>query len=139
LIENGIGSYSQAELDTAYSSRDDEWDKRASVDRQFRLVIDYLRQIPVEFLNGSGRRLRNQADFYSLFGALVELLESESLPSVSDLQNRLGQFFTLVSDDKQRSSNSDAASYYEAARSASSDVGPRRVRVAIVRRILAGE
>lgn len=138
LVEEGINSYSQADLDRAYSERDDEWDEETRVDAEFRQVVATLRDWQDDLLIGQAARYRNQADFYSLFAIILELHREGKLPDKSDVVNRLKEFMSTVLDEGQRSKDLDAAKYYEATRSASSDQAPRRERVAILRRLLLG-
>jgi hypothetical protein len=138
LVENGIASYSQAELDTAYSEREDEWAEEVRVDSEFRQVITTLRDWQSDLLVGQAARYKNQADFYSLFAIVLELQREGQLPDRLDAVNKLKEFMLIVLDEDMRSNSSDAAKYYEATRSASSDQAPRRERVAILRRVLLG-
>jgi hypothetical protein len=138
LVENGIKNYSQAELDKAYSERDDEWTEETRIDAEFRQVVTTLRDWQSDLLVGQATRYKNQADFYSLFAIILELQREGELPDRSDAVNRLKEFMSMVLDEDKRSSNSDAAKYYEATRSASSDPAPRRERVVILRQVLLG-
>lgn len=139
LIENGVESYSQAELDKAYSSRDVDWENKQATESEFREVVAYLSDISVDILNSHNRRLRNQTDFYSLFGAVLELKRDNDLPSIDVLESRLNEFLEEVVDDKKRAENTRAKDYFEAARSASNDVGPRKLRIATMRAVIAGK
>jgi len=138
FTERGVESYSQEELDAAYSARDSEWDQRQVVDREFRQVLAILGKLSSELLNGVGRRLRNQADFYSLYAATLELVRVDVLPALESFEYRLTRFLSVVADDTARETNSDAKRYYEAARSASNDIGQRQARIAIMRKVLLG-
>jgi hypothetical protein len=82
------------------------------------------------------RRLRNQADFYSLFGAVAKLQESGTLPPSPEAAKRLGPFLEIVGDDKRRGNDKAASRYYEAARSASNDLRQRIDRIATMQRVL---
>lgn len=137
-IEQGIDSYSQSDLDAAYSQRDEEWDAQAKVEEEFRAVLAYLADISPDSLNDNGRRLRNQTDFYSLFMAIIDLRRSGDLPSLAELEERVSRFFAVIQNDSDRVADDQATRYYEAARSASNDVGPRNVRVEIIRNVVAG-
>lgn len=83
-------------------------------------------------------RLRNQADFYSLFGAVHELQEKGAVPPANIACERLLDFLEKVGNQRIWSENPDAAAYYQAARSASNDPGPRRVRIDIMKEVLDG-
>lgn len=72
LAEEGVKSYSQNDLDAAFSDRDVDWVEKDRVERCFRATISLIGNIVSinrELLGNS--RLRNQADFYSLFGAIA--------------------------------------------------------------------
>lgn len=136
LVESGINSYSQAELDKAYSERDDEWAEEARVDAEFRQVVGTLRDWQDDLLVGQVVRYKNQADFYSLFAIILELQREGKLPDRSEAVGKLKDFMLTVLNEDERSSDSDAIRYYEATRSASSDQAPRRERVEILRRVI---
>jgi hypothetical protein len=84
-------------------------------------------------------RMRNQADFYSLFTAMAELLEENKITCESPLlPDRLGQFIPIVEDEAKRLTSKDALDYFAAARSNSNDTGPRIIRTGILSRVLLG-
>ena len=69
LEEDGPAGYSQDDLDKAFSDRDIDWDSEESVIDDFRTVVQQIKELtkvpsdpPI-----MKTRLRNQADFYSLF------------------------------------------------------------------------
>ena len=75
FLEQGPTSYSQLDLDVEFNKRDTQWEAAVEVVDKFRRVIEQI-----ALLTDSSRgtelarsRLRNQADFYSLFGAVYEL------------------------------------------------------------------
>jgi hypothetical protein len=137
LTERGIENYSQADLDTAYSDRDEEWDEALRVEREFRQVIEVLHEWAEEILAGEAKRLRNQADFFSLFSAVLQLLRSHELPEPEAAITRLEEFLAKVNTEALRQDNANALRYYDAARSASNDVAQRRDRVRILTGVLA--
>jgi hypothetical protein len=138
LLEEGPKGYSQADLDKAFSDRDDEWEARHIVEAQFRAVIAYLNEIAA--LPGSeeaiSSRLRNQADFYSLFGAIADLLKERKLPPPKTALKRLATFIKKVDNVELRELDPRLAEYYEAARSASNDKGPRETRIKTIKDVL---
>lgn len=139
LTEKGVESYSQNDLDTSYSDRDEEWEKGQSVEGEFREVINILRDWSEDILAGEARRLRNQADFYSLYGAILNHIRQGRPLLQYEAINRLNNFMTLVNDEAERQAYKVASSYYEAARSASNDAAQRRERIRILTSVLAGE
>lgn len=142
LLEEGPKGYSQDDLDKAFADRDMSWDARQEIDSLFREVIDILNKIvrnPVFGVEIQRSRYHNQADFYSLFGAIRSLLMVGRLPEDSDIAKRLITFVSIVGDEEQRLINKDAKRYYEAARAASNDAGPRKDRIEIIKSVILGE
>ena len=140
LLEEGPRSYSQATLDDAFTSRDVDWPDQQSIETQFRRVIETLKDILGQsphpgILETS--RLRNQADFYSLFGAIAKKQEANSIVGAVEVAKRLLKFVQDVEDEDSRGKNPTLREYYEAARSASSDRGPRETRIRIISDLLA--
>ncbi|MGA8431311.1 MAG: DUF262 domain-containing protein [Candidatus Sulfotelmatobacter sp.] len=143
LIEEGISGYSQDDLDKAFSDRDVEWDDAADTEQRFREVIDFVNQL-VQLPQQDPllrSRLRNQADFYSLFGAVNELIEAAD-PALHEskdtLASRLVSFLEIVDDEIRRIKDKDATRYLNAARSNSNDLGQRKQRVETITAVLKG-
>jgi hypothetical protein len=142
LIEEGPKGYSQDDLDKAFADRDMSWDSRQEIDSQFRETIDILDKTIRDSVYGTDlqrSRYHNQADFYSLFGAIASLYKEGRLPKPEKMAECLSAFVDIVGDEEQRLTNSDAKRYYEATRAASSDTGPRKDRIEIVRSIIQSE
>lgn len=135
LIEEGPKGYSATELDEAFSRRDDDWVAAEEVMARFNQHVHAIRSLLATAHGGYLRtcRLKNQADFYSLFGAVGGLVGDQPW---EDKAARLRGFIEAVSDDDQRAHNGEAAKYYDAARSASNDIGPRRTRIDIIKAVL---
>lgn len=139
-LEKGIGSYSQDEIDAAYSDRDEDWEESADIERRTRAALATLAKWSEPLVaDKNARRLRNQADFFSLFVAVDLLLEASELPTddiaVANLVRAMGR----VSSEAERQEFEDAKNYYEAARSASNDLSQRRIRVDFLRSAILGE
>ena len=66
-------------------------------------------------------RLKNQADFYSLVGAIDELLKKRRPLDHSVVRERLRHFLSVVEDKDSRANFGPAIGYYAATRSASND------------------
>ena len=143
LVENGPESFSQDDLDQAYSDRDSEWDDETMVRSLFTRIIHYLNDVFLSpFLAAAmpqARRLRNQADFYSLFGAALQLTSESRLPPAEDAAKRLARFVHKVQDEPTRLKEEEVRRYYEAARSASNDLRQRRTRVDILAMVIVSE
>jgi hypothetical protein len=139
LVEEGPKSYSQDAMDQAYSDRDQEWTEEASVTKLLERTLDAIqRMIDEERLGFSLRatRLANQADFYSFVGAVVKTLDELETNGVDTAARAAHEFFSKVATEEQRNRDAKLASYYEAARSASNDIGARRTRIDIMTQVL---
>lgn len=136
-LEEGVASYSQDELDVAYNDREQEWafesEARVRFSRAIREISDILKAGETRLIRS---RLKNQADFYSLFAAIDTLLEADELPDAEEAYGRLEAFVDQVESDTSRAHNGKAMEYFNAARSASNDVGPRNKRIDIIIEIL---
>jgi len=139
LLEEGVKGYSADDLDAAFSERDDDWEPRVAIEERFRNtvsdIVGILEGPDGEYLKAS--RLRNQADYYSLFGAVDELIRARALPEAAEGAARLRAFVEVVADDQRRPEDATAQKYYEAARSASNDPTPRRSRIEILTSVLS--
>lgn len=136
LLEQGPRGYSRDELDTAFSERDDEWAERGAVDKAFREVVGYLKDLLNARDTLRGSRLRNQIDFYSLFGAIAQLQKAGGLGAAETVASRLDEFARRVDSEQSSSADPDVSAYYEAARSAAADTGNRKKRVEIIAKLL---
>jgi hypothetical protein len=140
LLENGPQGYSQADLDKAFTNRDESWEHEARVTPLFKTAIGYIKSMldSPEGRDLGSTRLQNQADFYALLGAVAALFRADELRSPADAATSLQRFADAVSQDHARSQDEALAGYYEAARSASNDKGPREVRIAYLTQVLQG-
>lgn len=139
LTERGIDSYSQDDLDNAYNARDEEWEQAVQVEYEVRQVMAVLVQWADGILAGSSKRLRNQADFYSLFGAILLLLREDNLPEAAIAVARLNAAMERVNSEAERQQFEGAKRYFEAARSASNDIAQRRDRIDYLRNVITGD
>ncbi|MFE1508489.1 DUF262 domain-containing protein [Streptomyces sp. NPDC058726] len=143
LIENGPQAFSQDELDEAYSNRDSEWEAETTVRAKFTQTIEYLKQVFADpalvYFPAPVRRIKNQADFYSLFGASITLQANNRLPTAQEAARRLAQFLEKVSDEEKRAGSKNTTLYFDAARSASNDAKQRNTRIGIISEVLTGE
>lgn len=141
-FEEGVRGYSQDELDQAFSDRDVEWEERDDAASRFAKTLKCLAQVVIRPEAGplDKTRLRNQADFYSLFTAAAELCkESEAPCQDPEVSRRLAQFIYIVEDEEQRKQDKDALDYFAAARSNSNDTGPRKARTTTLLKIMRGQ
>lgn len=138
LIETGPKSYTQLELDKEFSDRDESWECKDSVEERFRNIISLIKFILDKNPILIKSRLRNQADFYSFVASINNLLEQKKMPAFEIAAERIEKFIDVVDNPEEREKIQEAKNYYEAARSASNDVGPRRTRTAIMEAVLSG-
>lgn len=141
LIEEGPRAYSQDQLDVAYSERNEGWAERERVSQEFTSALIYLAEVLREDQDGGlfRSRMKNQADFYSLMGGIIQLLRSQQLPAPKDAAERLKHFVALVDDPERRNTFAPADAYYAASRSASNDQGPRQTRINMIIGVLSGD
>ena len=140
LLEEGPKGYSQDTLDQAFTDRDADWEDRQHIETAFRRAIGTITEILAHPANEGvldTSRLRNQADFYSLFGAIAANQQADSLVDSAQAAQRLLQFIQDVEYETGRGTDPTLQEYYEAARSASNDRGPRETRIRIVSAILS--
>jgi hypothetical protein len=142
LVEEGPRGYSQIELDEAFATRDTAWNSRAVAEDLFRATIGHLAALihhPEQGVDLSTTRVRNQADFYSLFGGVADLCSEGNLPPLSLARQRIKDFIDIVDDAARREQDGDARDYYEAARSASNLKTQRETRISVIKRKLLGD
>lgn len=140
LAEEGPQGYSQEDLDKAFTDRDETWENRIEVENGFRATLLKIKEIVESSEQAKDlltTRLRNQADFYSLFGAVHALLVSGKICDPAEAATRLQHFTVVVEDAAQRAKDTELGTYFDAARSASNDKGPRETRVAYLEKMLA--
>ena len=138
LAESGPNTLSQDDLDDAYSTRDEKWDERSRAERRLRAAFSAVASILEEEPGLVSSRLRNQADFYSLIGAIVELRDAKALPQADEAARNLDAFLAVVGDERKRGKDTLATEYYEAARSASNDRRQRVTRINALREVITG-
>jgi hypothetical protein len=140
LLEEGPKGYSVLELDKAYSDRDESWEGQENYEERFRKATYELIGIINHPDGGTikSSRMRNQSDFYSLFGAVDSIRAAETMPSIPDAIYRLSRFLEVVEDEGKRSISVQAQRYYEAARSASNLITNRKLRIDTMKLVLLG-
>ncbi|MDY6900314.1 MAG: DUF262 domain-containing protein [Cyanobacteriota bacterium] len=149
FLEEGAKSYSIDYLDRAFSERDTEWQEKDEIEIEFRNTIEQIEKILdlSKEINLSKTRLKNQADFYSLFGAVAELNREEKLIINKKTGSIINDFFRLVEDKELQSHSKDkldnyhkkAVDYYNAVKFAFTDAGPRKTRIEIMKSLITGE
>lgn len=141
LLEEGPKGYSVEELDKAFSDRDQSWEGQEAYEERFRranhAIVTLLEEPDGGLIKSS--RLRNQSDFYSLFGAVEALQAVSQLPPTNDAVRRLVEFLAVVEDEERRNKSPQAQKYYEAARSASNLAANRKQRIDTMKLVLLGQ
>ncbi|WP_165233757.1 DUF262 domain-containing protein [Aquisphaera insulae] len=140
LLEEGPKGYSVIELDTAFTDRDEAWEGQEIYEERFRKVTYEIVKI-IDHPDGNpikSSRLRNQSDFYSLFGAIDDLQRENKMPSTPAAIQRLLAFLEVVDDEDRRTTSTQAKKYYEAARSASNLGFNRKHRIETMTAVLLG-
>lgn len=137
-IETEPKGYNTIELDEEFGKRDDVWDEKDEIEESFKETIKIISEItsndPENVLLRS--RLRNQADFYSLVGAIFSLNRESLLPNISDVQERLRRFVDYELNDE---SPKEIKDYFEYARVASNRTLARKEREKILKMIINNE
>jgi hypothetical protein len=139
LLEEGPKGYSQDGLDQAFTDRDASWDTRIEVENAFRDTTQAVKAIIESSETAKdliASRLKNQADYYALFGAVHGLKSTRQLPHPTEAAARLLKFTTDVENDEMRAKDAALNGYFDAARSASNDKGPREERINYIKNLL---
>lgn len=134
LIESGPKSYSQDALDKAFSERDEIWEQKVEVTEKFKNAITKIAKILDSESELVKSRLRNQTDFYSAVGAFAD--KKVQKVSLKNASKRILEFLQKVSEEGPDTTDELAAKYYESARSASNDQGPRTIRIEALKEII---
>lgn len=147
FLEEGAKTYSPDYLDTAFSERDNEWENKDDIESEFRRTVEAIKKIlELSSENLSKTRLKNQADFYSLFGAIAELNREEKLTIDKEMGTRINKFIETVEDKELQDKSKDelnnyqkkALAYYQAVKFAFTDANPRKTRIDIMKSLIEG-
>ncbi len=135
MIEEGPKGYSIEELDKAFSDRDSEWENKDIVIQKYKETINSIKMItgndPDNFLLRS--RFQNQADFFSVFGAVSELNNIGKSPDSISILDKIKSFTGILENEDQRSNNKTVEQYYEYVRTASNRTTARKERIRILK------
>lgn len=134
LIEEGPKGYSSDELDEAFSSRDAEWEAKQDVISRYKKIVASISSILKSDADNiiSKSRLRNQADFYSLFGAINDDIKSNTLLDVNVYREKLISFVSMLDNIGEHENNEDIQLYYQYARVASNRTTARKERIRVI-------
>ena len=148
FLEEGVRAYNPDYLDKAFSDRDTNWEQKEEIESEFRKTIDSISKIieSSPALDLPKTRLKNQADFYSFFGAIAELNREETLKINLDIGQRIKDFITLVSSETlaEQSENppneyqKNVLDYYNAAKYSFTEAGARKNRISIMKSVIEG-
>ena len=145
FLEEGVRAYSQDYLDNSFLKRDEEWEQQKTIENEFRKTIESIKQIlnlsSSQTFNLYQTRLKNQADFYSFFGAISELQRENKLEINHEIAQKIYQFIKTVEDEEERkqSNNSKIQEYYNAVKSSYTDAGTRKTRIDIIKSVISGK
>ena len=143
FLEQGERSTSQAELDSAFAEREEEWPNQQETVHEYNEVVDYISRTssPPDGNDVASSRLKNQADFYSLFAAVAELHRAGTLPESNVAAERLSEWVQRLQQVERREIEEDGMErelqYLAAVRAASNDSGPRRRRIDALKSVIA--
>lgn len=120
--------------------RDPEWERGDEVVKEFQDTIRKIDEIVRADQSGEliRSRLRNQADFYSLVGAICTLNRSGQVLHNDVARDRIHEFISIVENEARRGAFASAQVYFAASRAASNDAGPRQTRINVMSEILLG-
>lgn len=134
LIEEGPKGYDTDSLDSAFSVREDVWPEKEAVLHMFKEISNIIKSV-IEYANQSLQytRFRNQADLYSLFGAIKELINLGRLPDIPILHEKLSMIANSQSSEQP---NSALQEYFELVRASSNKTHARKERQRILTDII---
>jgi len=150
FLEEGVRASSQEYLDKAFSDRDVDWEVKEEIEREFYTIIKYIKDILdlSQDIILSKTRLKNQADFYSLFGALTELIREndKKFTITKDIGERINNFLRLVEDEELKNQSKEsltedqnnALEYYKAVKFSFTDASARKTRISIMKSVIQG-
>jgi hypothetical protein len=148
FLEEGVRAYSQEYLDKSFSDRDIDWEYEENIKAEFRYTVESIKTILElsQDINLSKTRLKNQADFYSLFGAIAELNRENELNITKEIGERIKSFLEVVEDKELRNVSRDslddyhrnALDYYKAVKQSFTDSGARKTRIGIMKSVIQG-
>ncbi|MFB2875590.1 DUF262 domain-containing protein [Floridanema aerugineum] len=138
FLEEGARSYDHEYFDKAFSSRDSAWEDKEEVESEFRTTVESIKKILELSKDLVKTRLKNQADFYSLFGAIAELNRENQLEISEEIGKNIYNFLEIVTNEEERNKHKDALEYYNAVTSSFTDSGPRKKRIEIMKSVIQG-
>lgn len=144
FVEQGERGLSQSDIDDAYAIREETWDEQEATIASFRSAVQFIAALLNEPTGQTiaSSRMKNQADFFSLFAAVVELHNDKTLPhpeaAAARLSGWLAHMRAWERGEQADDQNQTLPRYLAAARAASNDAGPRRTRIDIMKGVMRG-
>lgn len=143
FLEEGVKSYRQDDFDKAFNDRDVVWEYRDEIEAQFKKVIELIKEILNQsppHVNFCKTRLKNQADFYSLFGAISELNNEKPLKITSEVCKRIDVFLKSLDSPEARINIPVAQEYYDAITTSlgSAGIEKNKIRINILKSVISG-
>ena len=137
-LETEPKGYSTDELDIEFGARDDEWVSKEDVTVRFKHSVSVIKNLITSDINDIivKSRFKNQADFYTLLGAIDTLSKTQSLPSVDIIRDRLILF---INHEISETSDENLRNYFEFVKAASNRTLARKEREKILVKIILGE
>lgn len=116
-------------LDEFYATFDEEIPNESDADERYYYTLDFLKAVNA-VLPLKKVRLRNLADFYSLWAAVIRLHEEcDSLPSAREVADRLVVFLDALGNETP---HPDAVEYLDAVRQGSNKRANRELRAKLI-------
>jgi hypothetical protein len=143
FLEEGVKSYRQDDLDKAFNDRDLTWEDQDEIEAEFKQVIQTIKKLldisPVN-INLCKTKLKNQADFYSLFSAIAELNRENILNINADVCQRIYEFMESVKSPESAMKTQSAKAYHEAITTSlvSSGSEKTQARIRILKSVILG-
>lgn len=134
LVEEGPQYYSQDDLDTEFSKREEDWEAEDDVVAKFEDIIDFIKELINTDDSFRGSRVKNKIDFYSLVGALADL--DLSTLDATTVKDKLLSFYTEV-DNSTGDTSDDFSKYLKAVKSSSNVQSSKITRIDILKSVIA--
>jgi hypothetical protein len=142
FLEEGVKSYRQDDFDKAFNDRDVMWDDRDEIESRFKKVIELIKELVKQSpknINLCKTRLKNQADFYSLFGAISELNDEKPLQITSEVCKRIDILLKSLDSPEARINIPAAQDYYAITTSlGSAGIDKNKIRINILKSVISG-
>ncbi|MGL5063323.1 MAG: DUF262 domain-containing protein, partial [Microcoleus sp.] len=116
FLEEGVKSYRQDDLDKAFNDRDLAWEEEAEIETEFKQVILSIKKLlesSPPYINLCKTKLKNQADFYSLFGTIAELNREDLLNINTGVCQRIYELMESVKSHEEAMKSQEAQDYYD--------------------------